>query len=1428
MLSHLFPHRSLIVRLRRALLALAVLPLLLGFGISLVGYVSSERSQLHDQYQHRATRASNEIRQFLAQAEDHLAQAQRFWSYDQLAPAQQQRILRDIMAGNEAFVAIDYLNPQGERRLRVSRREFGEQPGRHWREQEAVVQTMAAEQKNYSRVKIDPSTGEPSLIFTLPVHDPQSGRMAGMLVAELSLKRLWQTLMQLSQGTDDDLFVLSAEQRVIAHVNPSQVLAGTRYAPPAAVGVHRDLAGGLALVAAEQLHLPGNTLTAVLTRPLSSAYQGALFQFGVALVILLAALALAWGLLRLVGRWLLDPIVELTEAARRIGAEEKDVRVQGRFEGEMATLADTFNLMLDRLRQDQLALEQRVIDRTQALSAANEQAFQANRMLYTVLDTIPVRIFWKDRNLVYLGCNRLFAQDAGKTGTEEIIGRTDHDLSWQAVAGLYRSDDQQVIDSGQARLGYEEPQTTADGKTLWLRTSKVPLRDAAGEIIGVLGTYEDITEAKQIESELRSAKEAAEAANRSKSLFLSSMSHELRTPLNAILGYSQLLEMNAELTPEVTESAGEIRQAGQHLLALVNDILDLARVESGHLEFHLEGLTLGTVLADCLSQNQSRAAENGIALLTGAACQNQPVFGDRRRLVQVLNNLVSNAIKYNRKGGQVGLACHQSAPGWCRIEVSDTGAGLTAAQLSQLFQPFNRAGAEMSQIEGTGIGLTITKQLVEGMGGTIGVHSTPGQGSTFWVELREFEAASQAPASPLAPAATAPGRPRVLVAEDYGPNQTVLRLQLESLGCEVVMAGDGAAALVCWRQQRPSLILTDLNMPVMDGLALARAVRQMERETGGHTPIVAITAAAESSELKRCHDAGMDDALTKPIALEGLRAVLARWAGGAGQAQPAADAAPTPAEAQSPAVFDLTALYRVLGQVNPMQARELVDAFIASAGAGLAALAQQPADEQALAREMHKQKSSARTVGALHYARLAEALECSASVPGLDAPGRLAELAQALAAVRQATQRLEMPEAGAAGAAGAAPAPPEVLPQVQCSSVLVVDDDVVVLKQMQPMLSSLGVAEVLTVANGMEAIATLSARATELEVVVCDLNMPEMDGVELIRRFGQTGFKGALILMSGAELQILNTARQLAEMQGLRVLGLINKPVMPRDMVALLARAREQAPVKRGGGPARPAAQISVQEVREAMARGEFTVWFQPKVDTLSLQPTGLEALARWRRADGSFVPPDQFILLAEREGLIGELSHVLVAAALREAARVHQAGFALKLAVNLSGLWLDDLNLPDIILTMAREAGIQPRDLVLEVTETGVMEDLTTALDVLTRLRLKGFGLSIDDFGIGYSSFEQLGRIPFTEMKLDRSFVNKGQQDPAARAILESSMGMAQKLGLVTVAEGVETPGELALVRELGCDNVQGYLVAKPMPVDALLTWLAQPTAVL
>jgi EAL domain-containing protein (putative c-di-GMP-specific phosphodiesterase class I) len=310
--------------------------------------------------------------------------------------------------------------------------------------------------------------------------------------------------------------------------------------------------------------------------------------------------------------------------------------------------------------------------------------------------------------------------------------------------------------------------------------------------------------------------------------------------------------------------------------------------------------------------------------------------------------------------------------------------------------------------------------------------------------------------------------------------------------------------------------------------------------------------------------------------------------------------------------------------------------------------------------------------------------------------------------------------------------------------------------------------------------------------------------------------------MSGANDQLLTTVRKLAELQGLTVLGQIHKPVTPEAMQALLrntsAVPAERRLVSRG-------IVATPEVIRAGIAADEFSVWLQPKVNARTLEPVGVEALARWRQADGSYVPPDLFIVVAEREGIIGELSRVLVAKALKEGARLHAAGFPLKISVNLSAMWLDDLNLPDLMLQSVLAVKLVPADIILEVTETGVAKDMAIALDVLTRLRLKGFGLSIDDFGIGYSSFEQLGRIPFTEMKLDRSFVSRGSKDSAAHAILESSMDMACKLELVTVAEGVETQAELELMRDLGCDAVQGYLIAKPMPIDELIQWLRQHT---
>lgn len=943
--------------------------------------------------------------------------------------------------------------------------------------------------------------------------------------------------------------------------------------------------------------------------------------------------------------------------------------------------------------------------------------------------------------------------------------------------------------------------------------------DENGKALRMIGTVQDISERMRTQQALIAAKEEAEQASRAKSLFLASMSHELRTPLNAILGYAQLMEITPHQSEDMVENAREVRRAGELLLALMSDVLDLAKIESGRLEMRLETFALSDALEQCHTQNSRAAEARNIQLHSDSACASILVTADHRRLVQVFDNLVSNAIKYTQPGGTVTVGCGAAASGRVRVAVTDTGPGLSPEQQAQLFQPFNRLGAEMGQVQGRGIGLVIARRLVQAMDGAMGVESHAGRGSTFWIELPtsgrvQSAPVAEAPAKPVP--VTRSGGVRVLVAEDYLPNQNVLRQQLRALGCQVDVASDGAQALAQWGAGQYDLILSDLNMPVMNGLELTQAVRQQERDTGNHIPIVAITAAAIRSELQRCRDSGMDDVMTKPIALEDLRAVLARWTSVV--PAPVADRktqAPEDATDVDDVILDLDHLYRILGQVNTEQARDLVDTFLLSAREGLAALVAQDHDPVAVAREMHKQKSPARIVGALHYARLAEALEQQAkSGASTDLKAPLAELGLALADVAAAFERLQ------ANTQEAGPKLPDdgVQVAVTCRSVLVIDDDPVVLMQMTSMLATLGVPEVLTADSGLEALKIMDQRAEVLEVLVCDLNMPEMDGVELIRRFGQTGFKGGLILMSGAGAQVLSTASTLAGLQGLRVLGHVQKPVTPAQMSALLSGALE-APVHKHSAWALP--EVSPEAIRQALARKEFSIWFQPKVDTLSLKPTGVEALARWRLPDGSFVPPEIFITVAEREGLIAELSQLLVSTALHDGARLHEAGFPLKIAVNLSGVWLDDLNLPDFMLNTAKQAKLQAKDIILEVTETGVMSDVTTALDVLTRLRLKGFGLSIDDFGIGYSSFEQLGRIPFTEMKLDRAFVSRGSQDAAARAILESSMGMAQKLGLSTVAEGVETPADLDLVRSLACDNVQGYLIARPMPVEDLIVWL-------
>ncbi|MEO6625173.1 MAG: EAL domain-containing protein [Burkholderiaceae bacterium] len=1066
-----------------------------------------------------------------------------------------------------------------------------------------------------------------------------------------------------------------------------------------------------------------------------------------------------------------------------------------------------------------------------------ERAFEALRSSESqqraVMDAFPGYVGVIDARFTYRYVNQRLA-DLMELSPAEMVGRSLRDLVGEERFAEIAAEVEIARRVGRA-VSTRTYEATATRTRVDLQVTHVVSEEHSGPDSVYYAFGVDITDRVQAEDAVVLARDEAERANRAKSAFLASVSHELKTPLNAILGFSQLLRADPQMASASSDNAGEIERAGQHLLSLVDDLIDLGQVESGALELTMARIPLESVINESLSLVAPLAAKQGIRIVySGGDARNAMVMADATRLRQVVINLLSNAIKYNRPEGTVHVSCERrltSASGerkpCVRIGVNDTGMGISADRAASMFSAFDRLGAERGSVEGTGIGLVITKRLVNAMGGDMGYQSEVGRGSLFWVELAQAGGTTAA-ASRTASNGQAEGdppevrhRPRLLVAEDYAPNQAVLRLQLAGLGCEVDVVNDGTAALTKWSTGSYDLILTDLDMPVMDGLELARAIRLREKVRGSRIPIIALSAALIGAERARCLEAGMDDVLAKPIAAHGLGLMLSRWV----DRQAPGPAVPGPPDAQQrssgpdAAVLDLDRLYGVLGRVSGTQAQALLSTFLEAAEVGLREMGRAGLLAPMLLREMHRQRSSAGTVGAVRYAALAATLERDArsGVPrNLEA--RLAQLSEALSDVVAEIERLHD------RLVDSAPVPlAEQTQSLVHGSVLVVDDDPVILMQMTQMLRGLGLREVLTARNGLEAMQLIGRRPQAIDVVVCDLNMPEMDGVEMIRRFGQSNFGGALILMSGADEQILSTVGKLAILQGLTVLGQIHKPVTPQAMAELLSQSTD-APVLR---PAtRPGSVLTPEAIRDGIALGEFLVWLQPKVDAVTLLPIGVEALARWRQPDGSYVPPDVFIVMAERSGLIAELSGVLVAHALTDGARLHAAGFPLKIAINLSAVWLDDLSLPDLMLQSVDAVGLTPGDIILEVTETGVTKDVATALDVLSRLRLKGFGLSIDDFGIGYSSFEQVGRIPFTEMKLDRSFVNRGARDAAARAILESSMAMAQKLNLRTVAEGVETQVELDLMHDLGCDGIQGYLIAHPMPVDELVVWLQQKAA--
>lgn len=385
--------------------------------------------------------------------------------------------------------------------------------------------------------------------------------------------------------------------------------------------------------------------------------------------------------------------------------------------------------------------------------------------------------------------------------------------------------------------------------------------------------------------------------------------------------------------------------------------------------------------------------------------------------------------------------------------------------------------------------------------------------------------------------------------------------------------------------------------------------------------------------------------------------------------------------------------------------------------------------------------------------------------------------------------------------------------------ILIIDDEPFALKLIARQLANLGFTESLLFERASEALRLLERDVTAIDLIFCDLQMPEMDGVEFVRHLARLDYGGGLVLASGEDRRILQTAEKLATAHLLNVIGSVRKPVSS-DQLRQLLDGKLSHIVK----PAPTAHRTyGADKLRRAIADGELENHYQPKVNLASGTVTGVETLVRWRHPQDGLVYPDQFITTAEENGLIDDLTRVVLSGAMRHARVWQDAGLSLSVAVNISMDNLAALEFPDFVEGEMIKAGIPLPSLVLEITESRLMKDLLAPLDILTRLRLKHIGLSIDDFGTGHSSLAQLRDIPFNELKVDRGFVHGAAVNPSLRAIFDASLAMAQQLSMKVVAEGVEDQSDWDFLRAAGCDlaQAQGYFIAKPMPAAALPTWI-------
>jgi EAL domain-containing protein (putative c-di-GMP-specific phosphodiesterase class I)/AmiR/NasT family two-component response regulator len=386
------------------------------------------------------------------------------------------------------------------------------------------------------------------------------------------------------------------------------------------------------------------------------------------------------------------------------------------------------------------------------------------------------------------------------------------------------------------------------------------------------------------------------------------------------------------------------------------------------------------------------------------------------------------------------------------------------------------------------------------------------------------------------------------------------------------------------------------------------------------------------------------------------------------------------------------------------------------------------------------------------------------------------------------------------------------------SCVLVIDDQRFQRRTLARMLEGLGVARVLEAADGTSALEIVRDHRDVLELIVSDVDMPEMDGLEFLRCLAEEAPNTAVAIHSALDRSLLKSVELMTTEYGLRLVGLLEKPVTEAQLRSTLELAR-----RGNNAPVRLAPQVNAAQVTSALRNHEFTPWFQPKVDLQTAQVCGAEVLVRWCCPNIEPLPPDRFLSVISASGLMRTMTLGLAEQAAQSLAHLGRRGNGFTLSLNICPTLLDDPGFADALAGALVAGGASPDEVILEITESAAARNQGAALENIARLRMRGFILSIDDFGTGFSSLAQLVRMPFSELKIDRSFVSRIELDGPDRLLVDSTVALAHRLGLRTVAEGVETQAQIQFLQKLGCDMAQGYLFAKPMPMDEWVSWMAE-----